>query len=434
MSSSTTSPPPPHAASPSSPSAFNTRHLPRRQRPSGLFRNFSSHHRNPSHQGKANTTSPSDQALELELSSLPSPPTTTNNDSRPLSSHPTQSDNVPSFTDSYLTRANRSPSERHKQHARRLRPPRRPSRPPSHSTETDSKGGVGAALSRWYTYMKGAYFPLLRTSPAAGTGSYGALPVSYQGSGASSETVSDVESDSSMDGGEGDVLLPSADECWVADGNKTRRRNIPGSGKLSDEDVADGYSADGEADVGGEDAAVDIEEESEDENDPMDNSPYPEVRASVLATDDESLSINTPRMWTLSLLFTLVGSSTNLFFSLRYPSISITPVIALLLAHPLGKLWDRAFPQRLDDGEDDEMVKVKSTVERLRQWLGQGRWNRKEHACVYISSNVSFGFAFATDVRLSLFFELSSWRFKFRGRKCDVAAFRLTGVALLLPR
>ncbi|KAL8996061.1 MAG: hypothetical protein Q9169_004337 [Polycauliona sp. 2 TL-2023] len=28
----------------------------------------------------------------------------------------------------------------------------------------------------------------------------------------------------------------------------------------------------------------------------------------------------------------------------------------------------------------------------------QGRWNEKEHACVYISSNVSFGFAFATDV------------------------------------
>jgi RES domain-containing protein len=35
---------------------------------------------------------------------------------------------------------------------------------------------------------------------------------------------------------------------------------------------------------------------------------------------------------------------------------------------------------------------------RVRLWLGQGRWNEKEHACVYISSNVSFGFAFATDV------------------------------------
>lgn len=120
---------------------------------------------------------------------------------------------------------------------------------------------------------------------------------------------------------------------------------------------------------------------------------YPEVRASVPATDDLTLSINTPRMWTLSILFSLLGSSTNLFFSLRYPSISITPVIALLLAHPLGKLWDQVFPER-----DDLHSTEKDGWRKLRQWLGQGRWNRKEHSCVYISSNVSFGFAFATDV------------------------------------
>lgn len=121
---------------------------------------------------------------------------------------------------------------------------------------------------------------------------------------------------------------------------------------------------------------------------------YPEVRASVLATDDLTLSINTPRMWALSILFSLLGSSTNLFFSLRYPSISITPVIALLLAHPLGKLWDQVFPEPGDGDWELEMGRWG----RLKRWLGQGRWNRKEHSCVYISSNVSFGFAFATDV------------------------------------
>lgn len=121
---------------------------------------------------------------------------------------------------------------------------------------------------------------------------------------------------------------------------------------------------------------------------------YPEVRASVPATDDLTLSINTPRMWVLSILFSLIGSSTNLFFSLRYPSISITPVIALLLAHPLGKLWDQVFPEPEGASWDLE----KERWGRLKGWLGQGRWNRKEHSCVYISSNVSFGFAFATDV------------------------------------
>lgn len=128
------------------------------------------------------------------------------------------------------------------------------------------------------------------------------------------------------------------------------------------------------------------------------NARYPEVRASVSATDDFNLLINTPRMWALSILFSLLGSSTNLFFSLRYPSISITPVIALLLAHPLGKLWDQVFPE--DETVDAFVESEKGTWEKLKRWLGQGRWNQKEHCCVYISSNVSFGFAFATDVSI----------------------------------
>jgi hypothetical protein len=160
---------------------------------------------------------------------------------------------------------------------------------------------------------------------------------------------------------------------------------------------------------------------------PSDNSPYAQVRASVPATDDISLSINTPRMWILSIFFAILGSATNLFFSLRYPSISITPIIALLLVHPLGLLWDQIL-KRFDDPEetftngynvhngilDDTSFAQASQPNsmhsppvsqfkdswrrRLRLWLAQGRWNQKEHCCVYISSNVSFGFAFATDV------------------------------------
>ena len=116
-------------------------------------------------------------------------------------------------------------------------------------------------------------------------------------------------------------------------------------------------------------------------------------------------------MWSLSLLFALIGSATNLFFSLRYPSVSITPVIALILVHPLGLMWDFLL-KRSGDHKDEfengiritstppfEELELKSRTHRLRLWLAQGRWNEKEHACVYISSNVSFGFAFATDVR-----------------------------------
>lgn len=147
---------------------------------------------------------------------------------------------------------------------------------------------------------------------------------------------------------------------------------------------------------------------------PTDNSPYAQVRASVAATDNTSLSIDTPRMWFLSIVFAIAGSSTNLFFSLRYPSVSLTPIIALLLVHPLGLLWDQLLKRHDDPAETfldgclhkstysshTSQYKV-SWKRRLRLWLAQGRWNEKEHCCVYVSSNVSFGFAFATDVSLT---------------------------------
>ena len=160
-----------------------------------------------------------------------------------------------------------------------------------------------------------------------------------------------------------------------------------------------------------EDGIIDVVEDATDEDaDPPDNSRYPQVRASVSAKDDSTVSISTPRMWILSLLCVLLGSGSNLFFSLRYPGVFITPVIALVVVHPLGLAWDRLFKRDDDPIEtfecgmlmkpslhEDTAVPT-SISNRLRRWLGQGRWNEKEHACVYISSNVSFGFAFATDV------------------------------------
>ena len=122
-------------------------------------------------------------------------------------------------------------------------------------------------------------------------------------------------------------------------------------------------------------------------------------------------------MWILSLFFALLGSATNLFFSLRYPSVAITPIIALVLVHPMGRAWDAVLKQEDDPSESFEYgIKLRrapsgsqldgtpSTWRRFRLWLAQGQWNEKEHACVYISSNVSFGFAFATDVCYVLLF------------------------------
>ncbi len=171
-------------------------------------------------------------------------------------------------------------------------------------------------------------------------------------------------------------------------------------------------------DDGDDDRSYVFDSDVDGEEDPPDNSPYAQVRASVSPTDNTSLSINTPRMWALSILFSILGSSTNLFFSLRYPSVAITPVIALLMVHPLGLLWDYFLkrsddpPEEYVDGFRSETTSTASSehrrpfvpreqrgrLDRMRLWLAQGRWNEKEHSCVYVSSNVSFGFAFATDV------------------------------------
>jgi OPT oligopeptide transporter protein len=112
-------------------------------------------------------------------------------------------------------------------------------------------------------------------------------------------------------------------------------------------------------------------------------------------------------MWILSLFFALLGSATNLLFSLRYPSVAITPVIALILVHPIGLIWDGLVkrpddpPVEFVDGFRISPLEETSSGRRrtrFRRWLAQGSWNEKEHACVYVSSNVAFGFAFATDV------------------------------------
>ena len=289
---------------------------------------------------------------------------------------------------------------------------------------------------------------LLQSSPSFSTSSYGAVPVvsspdhsdgeaenvarkekrkaeaSRLGNATSSGTLSSAKSRSRTSSSGPSttshtrrrVRVEDADEMNLADNVGLEARYSVGSIPIpkSSFDASRPTIVETSEDDGEED--VPSGQEDHDDEDPPDNSPYAQVRASVSAIDNTTLSINTPRMWFLSMLFAILGSSTNLFFSLRYPSVSITPVIALLLVHPLGLIWDQCFKRR-DDPEDEfiDGHRISNTLEthrehtipegkkdsrsrRWRLWLGQGKWNEKEHSCVYISSNVSFGFAFATDV------------------------------------
>ncbi|CAG8951745.1 hypothetical protein HYFRA_00005547 [Hymenoscyphus fraxineus] len=300
---------------------------------------------------------------------------------------------------------------------------------------------------------------LLRSSPGFGTGSYGAAPVGVSTENSEEEDSDDIRSRrdkrkkrtsglrNALSTGTLTGTQSSTSDSESSHKNARRRtsgsrRRKNGSRKSSVADDLGIASKNGSGGIpipiiGGsveegtpssdESPVLDSSDEAIDddlpynEEDPPDNSIYPQVRASVSAVDNTTLSINTPRMWFLSMLFAILGSSTNLFFSLRYPSVSITPVIALLLVHPLGLLWDRILKRKNDPTEefvdglrstrpsDDESeansqnnlqqkFTKPSKIRRFRLWLSQGRWNEKEHSCVYISSNISFGFAFATDV------------------------------------
>ncbi|KPI35392.1 Glutathione transporter 1 [Cyphellophora attinorum] len=279
---------------------------------------------------------------------------------------------------------------------------------------------AGWLTKAWRTVMSRAPL-LMRSSPALGTASYGAVPIHDLSDSEEDEPYLDEATATEED----DAIHPvesSPDEHGrrinprhgPSSSNRRRRRSSMTSEVTMGPDAKTSFgfappihehkaeSSNASLRTHNESS----EDEWNDEN-PPDNSVYPEVRASVLPTDNTTVSINTPRMWILSLLFAIAGSATNLFFSLRYPSVAITPVIALVLVHPLGKLWDLLLKRKSDpgilfaDGDAQERTTGNGDTTwatRLRLWLAQGRWNEKEHACVYISSNVSFGFAFATDV------------------------------------
>ena len=263
-------------------------------------------------------------------------------------------------------------------------------------------------LSRIWHAMSRAPL-LLRSSPALGTSSYGAVPISSEHAYDSDDDDEFHRTRSAHVGvdGHGRYANPRQEQHSA---HQRRRRSSSFTS-----DIAQGPDAkttfglghsipEGKGDSSN--ASLRTMDEQYDQS-PTDNSQYPEVRASVQPTDNTELSINTPRMWTLSVLFAIAGSATNLFFSLRYPSVAITPVIALVLVHPLGKAWDLTLKGKHDLDEtfvngdlepDSSRDQSQPLLSRSRRWLAQGRWNEKEHACVYISSNVSFGFAFATDV------------------------------------
>ncbi|KAJ7025530.1 small oligopeptide transporter [Mycena alexandri] len=74
------------------------------------------------------------------------------------------------------------------------------------------------------------------------------------------------------------------------------------------------------------------------------DSPYPEVRSAVANFDDPEMPASTLRSWTLGILISILIPGMNQFFHFRYPTVNIGPVVAQLLAFPVGSTWARWVP------------------------------------------------------------------------------------------
>lgn len=118
-----------------------------------------------------------------------------------------------------------------------------------------------------------------------------------------------------------------------------------------------------------------------------DNSPLPEVRANVPNFDDPSMPVNTVRMWVLGIAFTMLGTGINQFFSMRYPSVTISSLVAQLIAFPVGRAVAHLLP----------VMKVRVFGREL-VINPDHTFNIKEHAVITIMSNLSFGPSWATDI------------------------------------
>jgi OPT family oligopeptide transporter len=162
------------------------------------------------------------------------------------------------------------------------------------------------------------------------------------------------------------------------------------------------------------------------------DSPYPEVRASVSNIDDPDMPALTIRMWFVGLflcmtsrfvlffffdvLFIYHCSAVNVFFNFRDPAPNVVPLALVLISYPIGKflaftlpittyriplpyLPRSIFPLNRPSFPPFRLfvnLLLPLTYPRDIEFsLNPGPWNIKEHVLVYIMANVAVGAPYA---------------------------------------
>ncbi|ESK93734.1 oligopeptide transporter [Moniliophthora roreri MCA 2997] len=121
----------------------------------------------------------------------------------------------------------------------------------------------------------------------------------------------------------------------------------------------------------------------DDADDIEDDSPYPEVRSAVANTDDPLMPVATVRAWVIGVIWAILIPGLNQFFIFRYPSLSVTSIVAQLISYPVGRAAAAYIP---------------------RNWtlfgfeLNPGPFSIKEHVLITVMASVGATSAYAVDI------------------------------------
>lgn len=170
------------------------------------------------------------------------------------------------------------------------------------------------------------------------------------------------------------------------------------------------------------------------------DSPYPEVRASVSNIDDPDMPALTLRMWFVGLFLCMVSTSMNVFFNFRAPAPTVIPLALLLIAYPFGKFL--AFTLPITTYRIPIPAILPISVSKLGSFfhplthphsiefsLNPGPWNIKEHVLVFIMANVAIGNPYALNcvVVSEVYYDI---KFNYWFALVLVLATQLTGFGL----
>lgn len=113
-----------------------------------------------------------------------------------------------------------------------------------------------------------------------------------------------------------------------------------------------------------------------------DDSPYPEVRSAVANTDDTTIPCGTLRAWIIGLICAVIVPGLNQFFFFRFPSVTISSLVAQLVSFPIGLFLARFTPKWKVLGVE----------------LNPGPFSVKEHVLITTMATVAGNSAYATDI------------------------------------